>query len=131
MSAVKPAILRVWGNADSYELQYTRGADGRWRASVPPDMGDGQYAVEIHALDEAGYEGCWTGILYMRQGRVCIRLNSPRYCVRVRAGMIQAALQPDGRLVRLTQAGAYGAELQPERVTIELSEVCYRGRAVV
>jgi len=75
----KGAIVRVWGKADKYDLTFHKGADGGWNTAVPPDLTDGQYATEIHALDEQGMIALWTGILYMHNGRACLHLKEDEY----------------------------------------------------
>ena len=72
-------VVRMWGKADNYILEFEVGADGKWRAVVPPDLTDGQYAVEIHAVNSWGGEANWTGILYMRQGEVHFELHKEAY----------------------------------------------------
>lgn len=75
----KGEIIRVWGKADNYDLVFTKGADGRWRTAVPPDLTDGQYATEIHALNTSGQIAIWSGILYMHNGQACLHLQKRKY----------------------------------------------------
>jgi hypothetical protein len=100
-------ITRVWGKADGFALELTR-SGGKWVIAVPPDVSDGQYAVELHALSSGGETGMWTGILYM-SGGVCVRLEFERF-----AGW----LQPE----------RYCAELQPERYIITMKAGCRCGK---
>lgn len=74
-------ITRVWGKADSFNLEFTQGSDGRWYAVVPTDYEDGQYAVEIHAINELGYTAYWTGTLFISDGRVCIHMQPPEFLI--------------------------------------------------
>ncbi|MBQ4347286.1 MAG: hypothetical protein IJC39_02425 [Firmicutes bacterium] len=67
-------VIRVWGRADSFDLEFTLLPNGIRQAIVPPDTKDGQYAVQIFAMNEAGQTGSWTGILYMSGGICDIRL---------------------------------------------------------
>jgi len=68
-------ITQLTGRADNYDLVFVRGGDGIWRISVPADLTDGQYAVELTATNDRGEQGYWTGILYInRAGEVCVRL---------------------------------------------------------
>ena len=61
-------IERVWGKADNFEIEF-RAVDGNWEfVGLPPDLEDGQYAVELHATKDSGVTGSWAGILYMMQG---------------------------------------------------------------
>ena len=73
------AIVRVWGRADRYDLNFHKGVDGSWNTVVPPDLTDGQYATEIHAIDESNMVAIWTGILYMHNGRACLHLKKDKY----------------------------------------------------
>lgn len=72
-------IVRVWGVADSFALNYKKGTDGLWRAQVPADLDDGTYAVDIFAENRIGKVAHWTGFLYMRQGAACMHLNNKLY----------------------------------------------------
>ena len=72
-------IIRVWGVADSFTLEYSEGTDGRWNVSVPADLQDGQYAVEIFAQNRIGAIGFWAGILYMHRGKAVLHLFSKKY----------------------------------------------------
>jgi len=67
----KPEIVRVWGRADSFDIEFER-IEGtfRWKCSVPPDTSDGIYAVEIWAVNEIGQMVYYTAELYMCGG-VC------------------------------------------------------------
>lgn len=73
------AIVRVWGYADEFEIEFNKGKDNKWYTNVPPDMVDGQYAVGIYALNAAGERSYWAGILYMHSGRACLHLTKPKY----------------------------------------------------
>lgn len=73
-------ITRVWGKADRFEIEFVY-QDGRWDfRGLPPDLDDGQYAVELHAAKDSGSVGHWTGILYMMQGvaSLCICRSGSR-----------------------------------------------------
>lgn len=67
---IKAKILRVWGKADSFDIEFEHKGGTRWICRVPPDTKDGQYATEIRAVNEFGETAYWTGILYMCGG-VC------------------------------------------------------------
>lgn len=66
-------ITRVYGKADTYELEFHRDS-GTWCASVPADLSDGKYVCEIWALDSFGFTAYYTGILYMFDGKAIFRL---------------------------------------------------------
>lgn len=78
-------IIRVWGRADRFDIEFSRidiNRDDQWEVSIPPDLSDGQYAVEIHAINRAGYTDFWTGILYMANGNlIYFRLYDSNYIV--------------------------------------------------
>lgn len=72
-------IVRVWGYADSFALEFSQVSPEDWEVNVPPDLSDGQYAVELHAMNAAGLLAMWTGILYMFDGRCRIVLRRERF----------------------------------------------------
>ncbi len=80
----KGEIIRVWGKADSYDLVFSKGVDDSWNTAVPPDLTDGQYATEIHALDENGWVAIWSGILYMNGGKICLHMKENKYTFKFR-----------------------------------------------
>lgn len=63
-------IIEMYGKCDNYEITFTQNAAGLWEAGVPADYEDGQYVVEIWALDITGLIIYWAGILYMYDGKV-------------------------------------------------------------
>lgn len=75
----RPKIIRVWGKADSFEIEFTHMGGTRWEASVPPDTNDGQYAVEIWAMNEFKETAHWTGELYMCNGVCCVKFHRQPY----------------------------------------------------
>lgn len=71
----RPEIVRVWGHADDFDIEFDRGAEHIWKCSVPPDTEDGIYAVEIWARNEFGQTAYTTAELYMCD-KVChIKFN--------------------------------------------------------
>ena len=76
MAFVKPEIVRVWGKADAFDLEFTRQEGDHWSISgLPPDLEDGTYACEFRAITEYGTIGYWTGFLYMLQGKLTLELT--------------------------------------------------------
>ena len=72
-------IIKVWGRADAYALEYSLCPDGLWEVSVPPDLTDGQYAAEIWARNRCGETGYWSGFLFMHRGRAKLYLIPRKY----------------------------------------------------
>lgn len=86
-------IARVWGKADAHELEFREGKGGRWHVKVPPDLSDGQYAVELYAQDITGRSAMWTGVLYMSDGVCHIALRQGRYTAWLVPERAEAVLQ--------------------------------------
>lgn len=86
---MKPKILRVWGKADSFDIEFTHEGGTRWKCSVPPDTKDGQYAAEIWAVNEFGELAYWTGELFMVNGVCCLRFDDSPYRIWVRMSAAQ------------------------------------------
>ena len=72
-------VVRVWGKADTFDIEFTYDAGTLWHCSVPADLEDGVYACEIHALDSAGQHALWTGELYMVNGICHLSLCFDRF----------------------------------------------------
>lgn len=66
----RPKIVRLYGRAGSFDIEFTHKGGTIWTAKVPPDTDDGVYSVELTAVNELGETAYWTGELYMCGG-VC------------------------------------------------------------
>ncbi len=71
-------IERVWGSADEFSLELTKD-NGWWVCSLPPDLVDGQYSVQLFAMRRNGMTGMWTGTLYIADGVRCLHLKQERF----------------------------------------------------
>ena len=68
-------VVRVYGECDDWQVEFTNKAGNEWQCSVPADLTDGQYACQFYAVDEDGDIGYWCGVLYMSSGKVCFSLD--------------------------------------------------------
>lgn len=67
-------IATVRGSADEHELVLTSTGDG-WRATLPPNLADGQYVVTLTATDAAGNSTDYRGVLYLCAGICSLQLQ--------------------------------------------------------
>ena len=75
-------IIRLWGTADKFEIEFTKNTStGRWDVSIPADLEDGHYVVELYAMNEFSEVGYWTGVLFMVQGIPHIHIKPPKYII--------------------------------------------------
>ncbi|MDP4152877.1 MAG: PF13754 domain-containing protein [Bacillota bacterium] len=63
-------VTSITGRADSFDLVFKKNQLGQWDATVPADLSDGTYVVEIWARDECGNIAYYTALLYMYEGCV-------------------------------------------------------------
>ena len=71
----------MYGHCDAFYVVYTQIGKDQWQATVPPDMTDGKYVVDIYGVDNTGFLVYWAGILYMYDSRF-VRLELlPDSCV--------------------------------------------------
>lgn len=96
---MKPKIIRLYGKADSYSIEFTNMGGGIWQTNIPPDLTDGQYAVTLTALNEAGEQSTWTGILYMCEGVCCMKFNDSPYQMWVSAKEYTVSLCADTKMI--------------------------------
>lgn len=75
-------IVRVYGRADSFDIELTRNGE-KWEVDVPPDLTDGVYAVQLTAVNDAGETAHWVGELFMVGGVCCLRLDEVRFRTRL------------------------------------------------
>lgn len=75
-------VIRVWGKADRLELVFSNLGNDNWVASVPADLEDGQYVVELYCEDDGGNRAFWTGILYLSNSEnASIRIVADKFKV--------------------------------------------------
>ena len=75
----KPKIIRLYGRADTFDLEFVHEGGTTWRCAVPPDTDDGVYSVELTAVNELGETAYWTGELYMCGGVCHMEIFKPDY----------------------------------------------------
>ncbi len=77
-------IVRVWGKADSFDIEFTYEEGIRWECSVPPDISDGVYAAEIYAMNTLGETAHWCGELFMCNGICHLEIKDSPYMIWLR-----------------------------------------------
>ncbi|MCM1364718.1 MAG: Ig-like domain repeat protein [Faecalibacterium sp.] len=75
----KPKIVRLFGKADEFEVEFTRAASGWWECDVPADLRDGCYAATFCAVNEYGETAYWTGELFMCNGACVCEMHDGNY----------------------------------------------------
>ena len=80
----RPPITRVWGKADGFDIEFTHKEGAEWLCSVLPDTADGQYAVEIWALNSVGLTDFWSGFLYMCNGLCHLEIHASPYRIHIK-----------------------------------------------
>ena len=63
-------ITSMYGHCDAFDVVYTQIGKDQWQATVPPDLTDGKYVVDIYGVDNTGFLVYWAGILYMYDSRL-------------------------------------------------------------
>lgn len=74
-------ITSMYGHCDAFDVIYTQVGENQWRATVPPDLTDGKYVVDIYGVDNTGFLVYWAGILYMYDSRLIKIELLPDSCV--------------------------------------------------
>ncbi len=116
-------IIRVWGMADNIELELKK-TDGRWICNLPPDLVDGQYAVQLFAMRGNGSVGMWTGMLYVTNGIKCLHLNQEKYTLWLNREQYLLFLNREENLLKLLPEQQLKMSLAPERIKINLIKEC-------
>lgn len=75
----RPKIVRLFGRADSFDIEFAHKGGITWGCTVPPDTGDGVYSVELTAVNELGETAFWTGELFMCGGACCMKIMRNDY----------------------------------------------------
>lgn len=71
----------MYGHCDAFDVVYTQIGKDQWQATVPPDLTDGKYVVDIYGVDNTGFLVYWAGILYMYDSRLIKIELLPDSCV--------------------------------------------------
>ncbi len=116
-------IVRVWGTADNIELELKLD-NGRWICNLPPDLIDGQYAVQLFALRGDGSVGMWTGVLYVSNGIKCLHLNQEKYTLWLNRERCSLLLNQNENMLNLLPEQQLNISLAPERIKINLIKEC-------
>lgn len=74
-------ITSMYGHCDAFDVIYTQIGENQWQATVPPDLTDGKYVVDIYGVDNTGFLVYWAGILYMYDSRLIKIELLPDSCV--------------------------------------------------
>lgn len=82
----RPKIIRLWGKADSFDVEFTYKGGTLWQCDVPSDTEDGQYACEFWALNEQLEQAHWTGFLYVCNGVCDVIFNQPLFEIKFEKG---------------------------------------------
>lgn len=114
-----PRIVRVWGKADTFDIEFTHIKGGVWSCQIPPDTKDGQYATEIHAINEYGETAYWTGILYMCGGVCHLEIIAQPYTFWFSVSSIDLSFAYCHPLVFKAVEGCLRLEEQNYEITIE------------
>lgn len=110
------AVTRVFGTVDGVEvvLQHTQG--DVWQVPVPLDQ-DGEYVVEIIAVDEAGNQSYLAKMLFI--------VNAALLCVHVIKLPFYATLLDSRYSAEMIANRAYGTSLEPCRFQATLQKTGY------
>ncbi len=75
----RPKIIRLWGKADNFEIEFLNEGGTSWKVDVPPDLNDGVYVVHLTAINELGESATWIGELFMCDGVCCVTFKEQPY----------------------------------------------------
>jgi hypothetical protein len=102
-------IVRVYGRADSFDIELTRNGN-KWEVDVPPDLSDGVYAVQLTAVNDMGETAHWVGELFMVGGVCCLRLGDVKFWTKLSAREYSVNFRK-GRSLELQTPSEYVTEL--------------------
>lgn len=87
-------VVRLYGHADLFDIEFTNKGGTRWECEVPPDVSDGVYAVELWAIDSEGNSAYWTGELFMTNGVCHLSIHKPRYQIKIKPPKLHIRIIP-------------------------------------
>lgn len=121
-----PDIIRVWGTADNIALELKQN-NGRWVCNLPPDLVDGQYAIQLFAMRGNGETGMWTGVLYITNGIRCLHLNKEKYTLWLMPELIriqELMSLNEERISFIAIPEKFKIQILEEKIKINLIEEC-------
>lgn len=118
-------IIRIWGTADGFDIEFSKIPQGYWKVSVPPDLEDGIYAVEIHAINNNGKISTWAGELFMCD-KVChITLDWSDYIFKFDDARTVICFDDTSSIIKIFKGLARGKiEIDEDTSTIIFSRGC-------
>lgn len=108
-------IIRVFGKADSFDIELSRKGD-KWEVDVPPDITDGVYACQLTAINELGESAYWVGELFMCSGVCHIKIRQLPYRVRVSHRRFDISFT-SGRYKEECSCSAFDTEVKPKYIS--------------
>ena len=67
-------LQSVWGTCDGVDILFHEAEEGVWETTVPADLQDGQYIIEVWGQTATGYLVYTTAVLYLCDSR-CVALS--------------------------------------------------------
>lgn len=75
-------IKEMWGKCDGSDIVFTKAQEGLWEATVPADLKDGTYVIEVSAETFTGFVVYKTAVLYLCDSKlVSLELVNDDYTV--------------------------------------------------
>ena len=97
-------IVRIYGTCDGKDVVFRKVTEEQWICTVPADLTDGTYIVEIWAESDNGYTTYTTAILYMCDSRfVALEKVEDDIEVRVLDDGIVVQVECDKYIVRVVK----------------------------
>lgn len=81
------AVVKVYGKCDGKNIIFNKNQNtGRWETAVPFDS-DGEYVVELNAIDDVGNESYYATLLFI--------VDTTKLCVKIKILDISAQAKKD------------------------------------
>lgn len=91
-------VSRVYGKCDGYTIIFAQNPQtGRWETTVPFDT-DGEYIVEVRAIDDCGNESYYATLLFT--------VDTTKLCVKIKILNLSAQAKTD-EIFSNTQTNKY------------------------
>lgn len=98
------SLVAVWGLCDGTEILFDETSEDVWETTVPADLDDGEYVVEVWGKTRTDFIIYTTAILYLCDSRlVSLRFIDTDYLARFRAGRYGLIRRPDDFTLEMSE----------------------------
>lgn len=117
-------VVKLIGKVDNVDIIFTKAMGDDWEAVVPYDL-DGEYIVELTAIDEAGNMSYVTKYLFIvNTSQLCVKLLPLSYAAKQIEKDYRTDLFCEGYMAQLIEENVKGEECNENKICGRRGTTC-------